>query len=68
MVVVLARPPLYADRPDFEKEQLEIVEMLLAAGADPRLKDPTGKTALDHARERGLTDIATRLRKGISKR
>ena len=35
----------------------EVTEQLLAAGADPHAVDAQGKTALDHARERGLERI-----------
>ena len=40
---------------------IEFVEMLLAAGADPRLKMSDGKTAADFARARGHEAIAKRL-------
>jgi ankyrin repeat protein len=39
----------------------EFVDLLLAAGADPKIKLPDGKTAADFARERGHTDLAKRL-------
>ncbi|TWT55747.1 Ankyrin repeats (3 copies) [Thalassoglobus neptunius] len=35
----------------------EVTQLLLQAGADPSLIDAQGKTALDHARERGLAKI-----------
>ena len=35
----------------------EIVELLLQAGSDPRVKDAAGKTALDYAKEKGYTSI-----------
>jgi ankyrin repeat protein len=35
----------------------EVTRLLLAAGADPDAVDAKGKTALDHARERGLEKI-----------
>ncbi|MFJ2897820.1 ankyrin repeat domain-containing protein [Streptomyces sp. NPDC087218] len=40
----------------------EIVELLLAAGADADLPDGDGTTALAHAERRGFTEIAARLR------
>ncbi|MFF3392950.1 ankyrin repeat domain-containing protein [Streptomyces sp. NPDC002669] len=40
----------------------EIVELLLAAGADVDLPDGDGTTALAHAERRGFTEIAARLR------
>jgi ankyrin repeat protein len=39
----------------------EFVETLLAAGADPKIKMPDGKTAADFARERGHAELANRL-------
>ena len=47
--------------PDDEEKAMTIVELLLAAGADPRAKGPDGETAADWARERGMTDVARRL-------
>ncbi|MFJ3958166.1 ankyrin repeat domain-containing protein [Arthrobacter sp. NPDC090010] len=38
--------------------QQEAVRLLLAAGADPGIKDPQGRTALDNARRTGFTEIA----------
>ena len=35
----------------------EVTELLIAAGADLAAVDATGKTALCHAKERGLTRI-----------
>ncbi|MFJ3766834.1 ankyrin repeat domain-containing protein [Streptomyces sp. NPDC090082] len=40
----------------------EVVALLLAAGADPELPDPHGRTALHHAERHGLTGIAALLR------
>ncbi len=40
---------------------MEFVDLLLAAGADPKLKMPDGKTAADFARACGHTEIAKRL-------
>ena len=39
----------------------EVVRILLANGADPRLADPDGRTALDHARALGYAAIAGQL-------
>lgn len=39
-------------------EQQEIVRLLLAAGADPSLVDQWGVSPLDHAQEKGFTEIA----------
>jgi len=47
--------------PDDESKATEVVELLLAAGADPAMKDGEGRTAADWARKRGMTDIARRL-------
>ena len=41
--------------------RMEILELLLAHGADPSLKTTEGKTAADLAREHGRGDIADRL-------
>ncbi|MFD9501192.1 ankyrin repeat domain-containing protein [Streptomyces sp. NPDC060035] len=40
----------------------EIVEVLLAAGATPRLPDGEGVTALEHAERRGFTEMVALLR------
>lgn len=42
----------------FGKAGEAVIQALLAAGADPALKDAKGKTALDYALEAGRTDIA----------
>ncbi len=39
----------------------DFVDMLLAAGADPKLKMDNGKNAADFARERGHAELAKRL-------
>lgn len=44
--------------PDDEARAIEIVELLLAYGADPRIKSKEGMTAADYARKRGLYDVA----------
>lgn len=41
--------------------QQEIVRLLLEAGADPGIRDANGVTALDHARNRGFTEIVALL-------
>ncbi|MGW8761096.1 ankyrin repeat domain-containing protein [Streptomyces sp. NPDC055815] len=43
---------------DGERPHQEVVELLLAAGADPNLPDAEGVTALRHARRRGFDRIA----------
>ena len=47
--------------PDDEAKAMQIVELLLAAGADPSAKSKDGRTAADWARRRGMRDVATRL-------
>ncbi|HEY3052405.1 MAG TPA: ankyrin repeat domain-containing protein [Thermoanaerobaculia bacterium] len=47
--------------PDDEKKAMQIVEVLLANGADPSLRSKSGKTAADWARTRGMLDVAARL-------
>jgi ankyrin repeat protein len=41
--------------------QIELIELLLAFGADPALRDGEGRTAGDHARARGHDEAAERL-------
>ncbi|MFD9241910.1 ankyrin repeat domain-containing protein, partial [Streptomyces sp. NPDC059556] len=40
----------------------DVVALLLAAGADPGIRDPHGDTALDHATRHGLAEIADLLK------
>ncbi|MEO5698605.1 MAG: ankyrin repeat domain-containing protein, partial [Burkholderiaceae bacterium] len=47
--------------PDDEGEALEIVELLLAAGADPAARSHNRRTAAEWARKRGMKDVADRL-------
>jgi ankyrin repeat protein len=47
--------------PDDDAKAMRIVELLLAAGADPAAKNTDGGTAADWARRRGMRDVAARL-------
>ena len=47
--------------PDDEAKAMEVVDLLLAAGADPAVTSREGRTAADWARKRGMTEIARRL-------
>src|SRR6266849_4187320 len=47
--------------PDDEKKAMQVVELLLAHGADPSLRSRSGKTAAGWARTRGMNDVAARL-------
>ena len=47
--------------PDDEQKAMEIVELLIAAGADPAARSREGRTAADWARTRGMLDVARRL-------
>jgi ankyrin repeat protein len=47
--------------PDDEAKAMELVELMLAAGADPAWKNQAGRKAADWARTRGMMDIARRL-------
>lgn len=47
--------------PDDEQQAMAVVELLLAAGADPAVKSGGGRTAADWARRRGMLDVAARL-------
>ena len=52
--------------PDDEAKAMRIVELLLAAGADPSAKNKEGGTAADWARRRGMHDVATRLERAAA--
>jgi hypothetical protein len=52
--------------PDDETEALKVVEVLLAAGVDPRVRNNVGETAVDAARERGMLASAARLEEAIA--
>lgn len=47
--------------PDDEAAAIDIVELLLAAGADPSATSKDGETAADWAQRRGMRDVAARL-------
>jgi uncharacterized protein len=47
--------------PDDEAKAMQIVELLVAAGADPSAKNKDDRTAADWARRRGMGDVAARL-------
>jgi ankyrin repeat protein len=52
--------------PDDEGKAMQIVELLLEAGADPSIKRRDGRTAADWARRRGMRDVATRLERATA--
>jgi uncharacterized protein len=47
--------------PDDDAKAMEVVDLLLAAGADPSHRNREGRTAADRARQRGMLDVAQRL-------
>ena len=47
--------------PDEEGAAMEIVELLLRAGVDPRTKNSESRTPADAARRRGMLEVAERL-------
>lgn len=47
--------------PDDDEKAMHIVELLLAAGANPSARNKDGSTAAEWARRRGMRDVATRL-------
>jgi uncharacterized protein len=47
--------------PDDEDKAIAIVDMLIAAGADPAMKSRGGRIAMDWALQRGMVDVARRL-------
>jgi uncharacterized protein len=52
--------------PDDEARALEIIDLLLAHGADPAVRNRSGQTAADIALSRGLERAAERLREALS--
>ena len=54
--------------PDDEAAALELVDLLIAAGADPAATNKDGKTAADWARRRGMLAVASRLDRAASGR
>ena len=53
--------------PDDEPAAAEIVDLLVAAGADPGARSTDGTTAADHARKRALEEAARRIETHQSK-
>ena len=47
--------------PEDEGQALALVDLMVAAGADPAARNRDGHTAADWARERGMLDVAARL-------
>ncbi len=47
--------------PDDEAKAMTLVDLFVAAGADPKAKSKDGRTAADWARRRGMFEIAARL-------
>ena len=54
--------------PDDEALAMQIVELLIAAGADPARKSRDGRTAADRARRRGMRDVVARLETAMAER
>jgi ankyrin repeat protein len=52
--------------PDDERKAMAIVELLLANGADPAIRNISNQTAADIAEKRGMFEIANRLRAAVS--
>ena len=55
-------PLHFAARAPADQVNLEAVELLLVAGADPNRQDSSGRTPLDWAEARGQTGLAALLR------
>ena len=47
--------------PDDEAKAIELVQLMLAAGADPTWKNRAGRIAADWARTRGMLEVASRI-------
>jgi uncharacterized protein len=47
--------------PDDEAKAMELVRLMLAAGADPAWRNKAGRTAADWARTRGMLEVASRI-------
>ena len=54
--------PLLCLLPDDEEEAVRVTQFLLAHGADPRVTNKAGETAIQVARRRGLDDAADLMR------
>jgi uncharacterized protein len=52
--------------PDDDEKAMQIVGLLLTAGADPSAKNKNGNTAADWARRRGMREVAIRLDTAMS--
>jgi ankyrin repeat protein len=59
-ITLNGEPPLFA-LPDDDEGAVEVVELLLAHGADPSVKNSAGLTPADVAMKRGLEDAAAAL-------
>jgi ankyrin repeat protein len=57
-------PTLLFCLPDDEAAAVEIAEILLEGGADPKTRNRHGQTAAEVARERGLDDAADLIEAG----
>jgi ankyrin repeat protein len=53
----LGEPPLFC-LPDDQERALEMAELLLSFGANPKARNPSGRTPAEAARQRGLDDAA----------
>ena len=54
--------------PDDEAKACAIVELLLAHGADPSIRNQEGRTAADSALKRGMRDVSARLAAAATQR